>query len=134
MPERTVRIHYERADQQYEGWSAWVWGDVAKESQEVGSWPDGATDATDIGRYGAYYDIELKEGAESFGFLFVNKQGEGQTSDYTFDKINQFNHLFIKHGDPTIYPHPFGSMPLSLHSGELLSDKKLRLVFQKRRD
>lgn len=91
---------------------------------------DGATDATDIGRYGAYYDIELKEGAESFGFLFVNKQGEGQTSDYTFDKINQFNHLFIKHGDPTIYPHPFGSMPLSLHSGELLSDKKLRLVFQ----
>lgn len=38
LPERTVRIHYERADQQYEGWSAWVWGDVAKESQEVGSW------------------------------------------------------------------------------------------------
>lgn len=131
LPENTVRIHYERTDKTYEGWAAWVWGDVAKESGDVASWPDGATDAAGVGRYGAYYDIQLKENAENMGFLFVNKANSSQTGNYTFEMLQQYNQLFIKDGDYTVYTNPFGSIPVALISGEILSDKKLSLVFSK---
>lgn len=134
IPENTVRIHYERSDKNYDGWGAWVWGDVAKESHEVGAWPVGATDASGVGKYGAYYDIKMKEGATKLGFLFVNKNGGGQTTDYAFEMVDKYNQIYLKAGDDTVYTNPFGSIPVALISGELLSESKIGLIFSKTED
>ena len=128
LPENTVRIHYERADKNYEGWAAWNWGDVVTPSQ---GWSQGATDAAGVGKFGAYYDINLKEAANEIGFLFVNKNGGDQTRDYKFELLAQYKEIFMKDGDDTVYTNPFGAIPLALLSGELLSDKKISLVFSK---
>ena len=127
LPENTVRIHYEREDGNYEGWSVWVWGDVATPSEEVAGWPDGAYEYTGVGDQGAYYDIEINEDAQSMGFLFVNKEDGSQTSDMSFELLAQYNQIFVIDGDEKVYTNPEGSIPVALLSAELLSDSKIEL-------
>ncbi|SHG17029.1 pullulanase [Ornithinibacillus halophilus] len=127
LPENTIRIHYERDDQNYDGWSAWTWGDVAAPTD---GWPDGAHDPSGIDKFGAYYDIELAEGAEQIGFLFVNKNSGEQTGDYQFSML-EYKQIFITDGDDQVYTNPYGSVPVALLSGEILSDEKIQLRFSK---
>ncbi|MCU9614590.1 pullulanase [Caldibacillus lycopersici] len=133
LPENTIRIHYDREDNNYDDWAIWTWGDVA--SPSTGGWPDGATNLTGVGKHGAYYDIPLTEEAQDIGFLFVNKATGVQTGDYNYtlpgDEYNQF---FVKDGDNQVYPNPYGSIPTTLISGELLSDSKIQLLFSKTED
>lgn len=130
LPEDTVRVHYERADETYDNWGIWVWGDVETQSQDLGGWPQGATDLSGVGKYGAYYDIELREDAKSMGFLFVNKETSEQTADLKFDMLDQYNEIFVKN-DSKVYTNPFGSVPITIVSGELLSDSEIELKFSK---
>ncbi|MFA9559012.1 pullulanase [Evansella sp. AB-rgal1] len=127
LPENTIRIHYDRAEQDYDGWGAWIWGDVISPSDD---WPVGAQDAAGIGKYGAYFDIELIESAEEIGFLFVHKNSDAQTTDYHFSLL-EYNQIFITHGDDQVYTNPYGSIPTVLLSGEVLSDSKIQLRFSK---
>ena len=62
-------------------------GDVETPSQDLGGWPQGATDLSGVSKYGAYYDIELRDDAKSMGFLFVNKETSEQTADLKFDML-----------------------------------------------
>ncbi|WP_404445710.1 pullulanase [Sutcliffiella horikoshii] len=128
LPENTVRIHYERTNADYDGWGLWNWEDVESPSD---GWPNGAADAAGIGKYGAYYDIKLKEDANKIGFLFVNKQSGAQTGDMTFEMLQQYNQLFVKEGEDKVYTNPYGTVPLALVSGEVLSDKLITLTFTK---
>lgn len=128
LPENTVRIHYERQDGNYDGWAVWNWGDVVAPSE---GWSTGATDAVGVGKFGAYYDISLNENAQEIGFLFVNKNSGQQTRDYKFELLSQYKEIFMKDGDDSIYTNPFGAIPVALISGEILSDKKIGLVFSK---
>ncbi|MGD6776399.1 pullulanase [Sutcliffiella horikoshii] len=131
LPADTVRIHYERTNADYDGWGLWNWEDVEAPSD---GWPNGAADATGIGKYGAYYDIKLKEDANKIGFLFVNKQSGAQTGDMTFEMLQQYNQLFVKEGEDKVYTNPYGTVPLALVSGEVLSDKLITLTFSKTED
>ena len=129
LPENTVRIHYEREDGNYDGWAAWIWGDVATASD---GWPNGATDLSGVGKHGAYYDIELTAEAKEMGFLFVNKDGSGQTGDLSFAMLDQYNHIFVKDGeDMAAYTNPYGAVPVAMLSAEHLSDTKVELKFSK---
>ncbi|KPB05698.1 pullulanase [Bacillus sp. CHD6a] len=128
LPENTVRIHYERTNADYDGWGMWNWEDVESPSD---GWPNGAADAAGIGKYGAYYDIKLKEDANKIGFLFVNKQSGAQTGDMTFEMLQQYNQLFVKEGEDKVYTNPYGTVPLALVSGEVLSNKLITLTFTK---
>ncbi len=130
LPPNTIRIHYHREDGNYDGWSTWTWGDVKTPSEQVGSWPQGASDLTGIGKYGAYYDIELKEDAQSIGFLFVYKQTGAQTGDLRFEMLDTYNEIFIKH-DNEVHTNPFGSVPIVMNSAEQLSEQKIELRFSK---
>ncbi|MCG5105207.1 pullulanase, partial [Oceanobacillus alkalisoli] len=125
LPDNTIRVHYERADQTYDGWSLWSWGDVAAPSDD---WPNGAKDALGIGKHGAYYDLLLSENAEEIEFLFMNKDTEEQTGGYSFNMLDH-NQIFIKDGDEQVYTNPYGSIPVMLLSGDLLSDEKIQLRF-----
>lgn len=131
LPENTVRIHYERTNADYDGWGLWNWEDVEAPSD---GWPNGAADVAGIGKYGAYYDIKLKEDANKIGFLFVNKQSGAQTGDMTFEMLQQYNQLFVKEGEDKVYTNPYGTVPLALVSGEVLSDKLITLTFSKTED
>lgn len=126
LPENTVRIHYERNNADYDNWCLWNWEDVESPSD---GWPNGAADFKGIGKYGAYYDIKLKENANKIGFLFVNKQSGAQTGDMTFEMLNQYKQLFVKEGENQVYTNPYGTVPIALISGEVLSDKLITLHF-----
>ncbi|MGD6831800.1 pullulanase [Sutcliffiella halmapala] len=128
LPEDTVRIHYERNNADYDGWGLWNWEDVAAPSD---GWPNGAADAAGNGKHGAYYDIKLIEDAQKIGFLFVNKLSGQQSGDMTFDMLQQHNQLFVKEGEDKVYTNPYGTVAVALLSGEVLSDKKITLLFTK---
>lgn len=129
LPENTIRIHYKRPQGDYENWATWIWGDVAKTSEEVGSWPQGATDFSGIGSHGAYFDIELKEGAQFLGFLFVNKSTSEQTADLRFEMLDRYSYIFLKQGDDTVYTNPYGVAPVFITAAEQISNTKIEVRF-----
>ncbi|WP_223701224.1 pullulanase [Sutcliffiella deserti] len=129
LPEDTVRIYYDRQNDDYDGWALWNWGDV--EAPSDGEWPKAATDAAGIGKFGAYYDIKLVENAEEIGFLFVNKETGAQTGDMKFEMLNEYKTLFVREGEDKVYTDPYGAVPIALISGEVLSDKLITLLFSK---
>ncbi|WP_096156539.1 pullulanase [Bacillus sp. FJAT-45066] len=126
LPANTVRIHYDRNNNDYDGWGLWNWHDVQSPSD---GWPNGAADAAGVGKHGAYYDIKLIDNAEKIGFLFVNKNNGQQTGDMTFEMLKDHNMLFVKEGEDSVYTDPYGAVPIALLSGEVLSDKKITLLF-----
>ncbi|MCH1624515.1 pullulanase [Fredinandcohnia quinoae] len=104
IPDNHIRIHYNRTDGNYENYGAWLWNDVASPSA---NWPTGATMFEKEDRYGAYVDVELKEGAKSIGFLVmdVTKGDAGKDGgDKAFTITNpEINELWIKQGSDEVF-------------------------------
>lgn len=76
LPMNTVRIHYDRDDQNYSTYGLWTWGDDVVAPSD--GWPAGATAFTpeQVDRYGAYIDVELKEEQRKLTFLLSNAQAK----------------------------------------------------------
>ncbi|MEK4508471.1 pullulanase [Paenibacillus sp. FSL K6-2524] len=131
LPMNTVRIHYDRDDQNYSTYGLWTWGDDVVAPSD--GWPAGATAFTpeQVDRYGAYIDVELKEGAKKVNFLVVKRSGEGEKDggDKSFSLLDRYNHLWIKQGDNNVYVSPYGELPVGLVSAEVLSESKIMLGF-----
>ncbi|WAA12103.1 pullulanase [Fervidibacillus halotolerans] len=135
LPENTIRIHYQRGNNEYDNWGIWTWGDVETPSESVDGWPNGAFDADGVGKHGAYFDIKIKEDGNEIGFLFVNKATSEQTQDYKQTlPIPNTDQIFINDGDEHVYTNPYGTIPTELISGELLSENKIQLLFSKTED
>ncbi|WP_082034362.1 pullulanase [Cohnella kolymensis] len=129
LPANTVRIHYERTDNNYSGLGLWVWDDAASPSIV---WPSDAVpfSAEQVDRYGAYLDIPLKAAAQKIGFLVVNRTtGEKDGGDKAFNLLDRYNRLWIKQGDNTVYVSPYGEVPTGIVSAEVLSASKILLNF-----
>lgn len=132
LPADTVRIHYQRQDQNYDPYGLWIWGDdVAAPSKD---WPTGATmfPSGQTDRYGAYVDIPMKPGAQKINFLVLDpaKGDAGKDgSDKGFTLVDRYQHLFIQEGDNTVYTSPYGEVPTGLVSAEVLAPGKLQLGF-----
>lgn len=106
MSENTIRIYYERADQSFDEWGLWLWGDVEVPSEQAGSWPIGATafssQQTEQNR--AYIDIKVKENAASLNFIVVNRQtGEKDGGNKVFTQFEEAGEIYVKEGDDTVY-------------------------------
>ncbi|MBD8069378.1 pullulanase [Bacillus sp. PS06] len=106
IPENTIRIHYQKADQHYENLGLWLWEDVAAPSTD---WAAGATpfSAEQTDSYGAYVDVELKEGAQKLGFLVVDRTtGEKEGGDKNFTISSpEMNEIWIKEGTDDIFTY-----------------------------
>lgn len=127
LAEKTVRIHYQRDDQNYDKLGVWLWDDV--ESPTV-NWPTDAVALEKNDRYGAYVDIKVKENAKKIGFLIVNREnGEKIGGDKGFALLEEYDHLWIKNEDDQVYISPYWESPTDLVSGELLSDTTIQLTF-----
>ena len=98
IPEDTLRVHYERADNDFTGLGLWFWGDVETPSEQNGGWPNGASPFTDnpLTDYGAYVDIKLTEAAETVGMLVNNSNGSNVTSDISVDILSpEMNEIWL---------------------------------------
>ncbi|OAB71400.1 pullulanase [Paenibacillus crassostreae] len=129
IPVNTVRIHYQRADNNYSSYGIWNWEDVATPSD---GWSTGATPfpAGQIDKFGAYVDIPLTDHAKKIGFFVVNRTlGDDKEADRSFNLLDKYNQLWIKQGDSNVYVSPFGEVPVGLLSAEILSDSKIQIGF-----
>lgn len=132
LPADTVRIHYQRQDQNYNSYGLWLWGDdVAVPSKnwpvDAKMFPAGQTD-----RYGAYVDIAMKPNAQKINFLVLDpsKGDAGKDGgDKGFTLLDRYQHLFVKEGDNTVYTSPYGEVPTGLVSAEVLAPGKIQLGF-----
>ena len=124
LSENTIRIHYFHEEEKYEPLGLWVWGDVVKSSGDRGAWPVGAIPFSDdnIGVFGAYIDLELKEDAAQVGFLVVNRETSEQTRDMGISNLEN-RHFFIQKDDLNVYTNPYYVSELRLEAGTLLKDK-----------
>lgn len=105
----TIRIYYEREDQNYDTWGLWLWGDAATPSDQVGGWPTGATPFSNdqIGEHGAYIDVKLNENLAVINFIVVNREtGEKDGDSKGFTKLNEYEQVYIKEGDDYVYTSP----------------------------
>ncbi|WP_235864067.1 pullulanase [Sutcliffiella halmapala] len=129
LAENMVRIHYVRGDNQFENLGLWLWDDVANPSS---AWPTDATPFTpdQRDRYGAYVDVEIADDADKIGFLVVNKVTQDKDGgDKSFSALTDYNRLWIKEGDDTVYISPYWETATVLVSGEIVSESKLVLNF-----
>ena len=71
VPAGHMRVHYQRNNDEYGNYTLWVWKDTTWSSDS--GWPNGLEFA---GRdeFGVYYDIPLKNGAQTIGFVPVDKE------------------------------------------------------------
>ncbi|QKS72653.1 pullulanase [Paenalkalicoccus suaedae] len=129
LDDNTVRIHYSREDANYDNWAVWSWGDVATPSEDVNGWPDGATDFEEVGRYGAYVDIELQEDAEEINFLFLNKATGDQSGDMSFSELQNSNQIFTRDTEDMAYNNPYFASLEGMSHAEVLSTEKIEVSF-----
>ncbi|WP_085506074.1 pullulanase [Thalassobacillus devorans] len=129
LPENTVRIHYDRDNDDYENFGLWNWGDVANPSED---WPTDAVMFENTDRYGAYVDIELTEDAKEIGFfpLDVTQGDAGKDGgDRTFNLLDRYDQLWIRQGDETVYISPYGEVATGLTSAEVINEETIQLSF-----
>lgn len=110
IPENTIRIHYQRADKDYNNWGLWMWDEIETPSDAVGSWPTGASAFSDaqVDKQGAYLDVKLKDKADKISFLVINRtDGAKDGAERSFAQLREYNHLFIKEGNPAVYTTPY---------------------------
>ena len=69
-PARSLRVHYQNAEDAYEDLGIWFWGDVVTPSEKTGAWPNGRSLLT-LEDSGAYLDIELLPDDAEIGVLVI---------------------------------------------------------------
>ncbi len=128
VPEGHIRVHFQKDEEPYEPWGLWIWDDVEEPSR---NWPEGAIpfDSDQVGEFGAYLDIPLAEGAQQVGFLLVDRESGSQTGDMGFGNLDQYNEVFLREGDQTVYTSSDYTLDVILQRAELLSEELMELGF-----
>ena len=92
VEEGMLRIHFkELPDQAHDTLGLWTWGDVATPSEQLGSWPTGATNFGEARQddYGYYLDVRKSSlEAKKINYLINNNKGDNITGDQSIDIIS----------------------------------------------
>jgi pullulanase/glycogen debranching enzyme len=110
---KTVRLHYNRPDNDYTGWTVYVYNAPGEAN---GGWPGKAPDGTDA--FGKYWDITV--GGDSFNFIIVknassprepsNWSGRSGGDEQQFWSLASGNAIWKRAGDATNYSsNPLGA-------------------------
>lgn len=128
VPPGHLRVHYQKDEAPYEPWGLWIWNDVKEPSA---NWPSGAVpfDSNQVGEFGAYLDIPLADNAKVVGFLLVNRETGSQTADMGFGNLEQYNEVFLREGDVTVYTSSDYTLDVILQRAELLTTELMELGF-----
>jgi pullulanase len=129
LASNTLRVHYTRADGNYENMVLWLWNDTTWEAQ--GGWPNGL-EKSGIDEYGAYYDVPLKDRAATIGMVVVDKTlgDPGKDGgDRIFSLLSQYNRVWIRQGDNEVYVTPTYEKPIGILSAVIASDSLIEAMF-----
>ncbi len=123
-----IRVNFYQEEGSYHDLGLWTWGDVA---QPTDNWPDGAHSLSDdrMGMKGSYVDLPLVEKPSQIGFLFLNKETDWQTGDFTFADFADHSQIFVRNDDNTVYTNPYFVKAEGLVNAEVLSNQKIELSF-----
>lgn len=112
VPEGHLRVHYQRADGNYEGWGLWQFDDVAQPSS---GWPNGGTlfPAGQADGYGAYVDIPLKADAKNVGLVVMKPaSGDKDGGDKKFALASPaMNEVWLKQGSDVVHSFEPAELP-----------------------
>ena len=123
VPEGHIRVHYKRADKNYNNWVLWVWNDTTWSSDK--GWPHGMT-KTGRDQFGAYWDVPLAEGAANLGFLMVNKETETKDGgDKGFKMLNAYDEVYTFSGDDDVYISKDKKLATGILGADIVSDEKI---------
>ncbi|MGM0640865.1 MAG: pullulanase [Thermotogota bacterium] len=128
IPENTLRVHYQRKDDDYDDWVLWIWNDTTWESES--GWPDGM-EPTGKDEFGVYWDVPLIEEASNLGFLIVNEktQTKDGEEDKGFNMLDEYNQVYVFEGDSKVYISENKDTATGLLNGEIISKEKVMLNF-----
>jgi hypothetical protein len=99
-PEGTARVHYNRPDGAFEGWTLHVWEDTSESvTWEAGLQPNGDDD------FGVYWDVGLQDGADLLGFI-IHKGDEKDPGPDMFLEPANTREVWIVSGDEAVYTSP----------------------------
>ena len=96
----SVKIHYQRADKNYDNMTVWAWeGAVGKTA-----WPEGYVKKSNDD-FGVYFEIPLKsKDEEKVGFLFVNsKTGVKDGNEDRFFNLKDTKEVWVYSGEKIEY-------------------------------
>ncbi|MET0494907.1 MAG: pullulanase-type alpha-1,6-glucosidase [Actinoplanes sp.] len=92
-------VHYQRPAGDYDDWGLYAFGDI--DESAATTWPDGQPFAGEDA-YGRFAWVKLKPGAESVGFIVVNKDGVKDVEADRFLDPSKNPEVWIKQGDATV--------------------------------
>ncbi|GHF39683.1 pullulanase [Deinococcus metalli] len=96
LPPNTARIHYQRPDGNYTGWSLHAWEDTTATL----TW-DKPLVQTGKDDWGAYFDVPLKTGAQKVAFIIHKGDTKDPGPDLFLD-LSRGRELFLKSGSANV--------------------------------
>ncbi len=126
----SVRVHYRRNSEDYDGWNIHLWGGATIDTDW---WPgNGATkvffeDSNDFGRY---TDIEITDEEGEFFFHIHQLLDVDGMPSHQLDDLDQSSEIWIMQNDPRLYtsePIPVETFELSLPSSSTLAGESIQL-------
>ena len=122
-----LRVHYHRADGQYDNWGLWVWGkDVEHPSSD---WPKGALEFNQSGPFGRYLDLPITELGKDIHFLLVNKATSKQTKDMSFSDRANHEQVYLHDEEDTVYTTPFKTLSERITRAEVTAPHQVLANF-----
>ncbi len=74
VPANHIRIHYHRADGNYQGWTVYAFGDT---TEATGNYNGGPVPVTGNDNYGVYFDVGIVNNAQNVGLIIHNPTATG---------------------------------------------------------
>ena len=122
-----LRIHYQRADADYQRFGIWSWDEVKSPSTD---WPQGAALFTASDSFGVWLDVELLADAQQVSFLILDRiSGEKEGGNKMVKLTENQNQVWVKEGDDNIYDSPELKISNDLQLATVLSAGRIRLLF-----
>ncbi len=122
-----LRIHYKRADSDYQRFGIWLWDEVKEPSTD---WPHGARLFTASDSFGVWLDVALLSDAQQVGFLIVDREsGEKEGGSKMVKLTENQSQVWVQEGDDNVYNSPELKISNDLQLATILSAGNIRLVF-----
>ncbi|KAF1079537.1 MAG: Pullulanase [Candidatus Rifleibacterium amylolyticum] len=122
-----LRIHYQRADADYQRFGVWYWDEVKSPSTD---WPQGAAPFTASDSFGVWLDIALLADAQQVSFLILDRiSGEKEGGNKMVKLTENQNHVWVKQGDDNLYNSPELKISNDLQLATVLAAGRVRLLF-----
>ncbi len=100
VPAGNIRVHYNRPDKAYSGWTVYAFGDTTEPTNDFNSGPVGVT-GTDA--FGVYFDVGVKPNAQSVGLIIHNGGNKDPGPNEFVDPSTQGNEFWALSGFATLY-------------------------------